>query len=178
MLKQIERYTQVTGTSIYECDDKWQSNSEPSAVDVQVTLPALEFESADVQFMGTLSVPDTTRLGNIQVTAALECDNPKTRRLVGPGLKRWRISWVQNIVWPNQTQTAVGFTVFAAGYVAAVPEGAKELGSASTADYTMNCVSISKKDSTGYQAYDVDRATGKLIVDGVDYRADVNKFLG
>ena len=28
MLKQIERYTQVTGTSIYECDDKWQSNSE------------------------------------------------------------------------------------------------------------------------------------------------------
>jgi hypothetical protein len=42
----------------------------------------------------------------------------------------------------------------------------------------MNCVSISKKDSTGYQAYDVDRATGKLIVDGVDYRADVNKFLG
>lgn len=178
MLKQIERYTHISGVSIYACDEKGQSYSEPAAIDVSITLPSIEFESTDVQLMGSLSVPDTTRLGNLQISATLEADNPKTRTLVGAGLKKWRISWTENILEPTGLQSVRGFTVFATGYVGAIPEGAKEIGGQATADYTMNCISIYKKDSTGYVSYDIDRTKGKLIVDGIDYRKEINDFLG
>lgn len=177
MLTQIEKYSHVSGASIYACNDVGASLSTPSAIDVSITLPALEFESADVNFMGTLSVPDTTRLGNLQITASLEADNPKTRPLIGAGLKKWRISWTENIITPAGLQTVKGFTVHASGYVTSVPEGSKEVGSQALADFAMNCVAISKKDSDGHVYYDIDRAVGKLIVDGVDYRAQVNELL-
>ena len=166
-LNQINRFTHINGAAIYALDDNGQAESEPSAIDVAITLPALEFETADVNMMGTLSIVDQTRLGNIQVTASLEADNPQTQKLIGPGLKKWKILWTENVLQPN-----------GGGYVTSIPEGAKELGSQAVADYAMNCVSISKTDSNNTVHYDIDRSQSKLRVNGIDYRARINELLG
>lgn len=177
-LNQINRFTHVNGAAIYALDDNGQAESEPSAIDVAITLPALEFETSDVNMMGTLSIVDQTRLGNIQVTASLEADNPQTQKLIGPGLKKWKILWTENVLQPNGLSDVVGFQVNCGGYVTSIPEGSKELGSQAVADYAMNCVSITKTDSNNVVHYDIDRSQSKLRVNGIDYRARINELLG
>lgn len=177
-LNQINRYTHINGAAIYSLDENGKSESDPSAIDVAITLPALEFETADVNMMGTLSIVDQTRLGNIQVTASLEADNPQTLKLVGPGLKKWKILWTENILQPNGLSDVVGFQVTCGGYVTAIPEGSKELGSQAVGDYAMNCVSIVKSDSNNNVYYDIDRSQSKLRVNGIDYRERINELLG
>lgn len=178
MLKQIPRYTHVSGVSIYDCDEKGQSSEFPAAIDVSVNLPSIEFESSDISLMGGMSIPDTTRVSNLQITATLEADNPRTRTLVGPGLKTWCIRWTETILEDTGLQSVIGFTVYARGFVTAIPEGSKELGSQATADYAMNCIAINKKDSTNHVHYEIDRGQGVLIIDGVDYRKSINDLLG
>lgn len=176
-LKQINKFTHISGASIYALDDAGHAESEPSAIDTSITLPAIEFETADVNLMGTITLVDHTRVGDISVTASLEADNPQTLKLVGAGLKRWKILWTETKLTPQGLTETVGFKVECAGYVASVPEGAKELGSQAVGDYTMHCMSIAKSDSTGTVYYSIDRAAGKLEVNGADFRKDVNNWL-
>lgn len=177
MLKQIDRFTHISGASIYALDESKHAESEPSAVDTAITLPAIEFETADVSFMGTLTLVDHTRVGDLTISASLEADNEKTLKLVSPGLKGWKILWTESRLTPQGLTETIGFRVDAFGYVASVPEGAKELGSQALGDYIMHCMSITKSDSNGKVYYSVDRAAGKIEVGGVDYRKDVNNWL-
>lgn len=175
-LQAITKYTHVEGVSIYAVTNG-QSASAPSAVDVSVNLPELVFESVDIPMMGTATIYDQTRLGNLELSVTLEADNPQAQALVHKGLCEWKLCWVESKVEPSGLTSVVGFNVYVKGYVSSIPEGSKEVGAQATADYKMSLIADRKTDSTGRVYYDVDRSQGKLIVNGVDYRADVNALL-
>lgn len=176
MLQAITKYTHVEGVSIYAVTEG-QSADAPSAIDVSVNLPELAFESVDIPMMGTATVYDQTRLGNMELSVTLEADNTEALKLIRKGLCEWKLCWVESAVAPSGLTSVVGFNVYVKGYVSAIPEGGKEVGSQATADYKMSLIATRKTDSTGRVYYDVDRAQGKLVVNGVDYRADVNALL-
>lgn len=175
-MQQIQNFTHVASTTIFNVTNG-VSDAAPSAIDIGVNLPEITFETADIPYMGTLSVVDQTRVGNLEITADLQVANPDAQRLIGPGLKEWKVVWVESIVLPNSLLSVRGFYVYAKGYVSAIPDGEKTPGSQATGSYKMNCVSYKKIDDSGFVYYDIDRSQSRLIVNGIDYRADVNRLL-
>lgn len=176
-VKQITKFTHVEGVAIYPVIDGVADES-PAAIDVSLTLPELTFETAEVPYMGSMTVVDQTRISNIEISITGEVANLKTQRLIQPGLNEWKCVWVESCVNPQGIIDVVGYTVNAKGYCSSIPEGSKEVGSQANADYKMHCLALRKSDSLNNVYYDVDRSQGRIIVNGNDLRAKVNDLLG
>lgn len=179
MLKQIEKTTTIKGTSIFALDENGISETFPSAIDANFTVPNIEFETTEVSgVMGTMTVADDSRLSNIQVSVNIAADNKESQRLYGRGVKGWKINKVVESVKPNGELVLTGFSYFCYGYVNGPVEGAGEKGGDGRADLTMNCIAIRKVDSANKEYYNINRTAGKLVINGVDYRSEIDNLLG
>ena len=72
---------------------------------------------------------------------------------------------------------AAGWVITAKGYITNTPEATKNQGSDNSGDITMNVMAVTKKNSLGYVAYDIDRRANRIIRAGVDYRSEINALL-
>lgn len=177
MLTNIEKYTTIKGTSIYSGNENWAVGN-PAAIDVDITISEQSHPSTDVPMMGTVSIPDQSRIDNITVTANINCDSPEALELMGKGLKHWVIKWVDEVVAVNGLVSVKGYEIRAAGFVSALPESSKSVGGENTGDITMNCLKISKRCVTdGYVEYEIDRVNRILMRNGEDYRSEINELL-
>lgn len=62
MLTSINRYTAIKGCDIYRLDKNGKPGTSPAAIDRDITIGEQTHPSTDVPLMGTISVPDQSRL--------------------------------------------------------------------------------------------------------------------
>lgn len=177
MLKTIPKYTSIKGCTIYRLNAAGMPLPTPAAIDVDITISEQTHPSTDVSMMGTVGVPDQSRLDNFTVTANVNCDSPEAAALSGAGIVGWFIRWVDEVIDEAGMPQVIGWDVTAKGYITGAPEATKNVGSENMGDISMNVVAITKKNSLGYVAYDIDRRVNKLVRNNIDYRSDINKLL-
>lgn len=177
MLKTIPKYTTIKGCTIYDLDDAGKPSQSPAATDVDITIGEQTNPTTDVPMMGTVGVPDQSRLDNFTIGVNINCDSPEAQRLSGAGVKGWEIHWVDEVINAAGMPEIIGWIVTAKGYIINAPESNKNTGSENTGDLTMNCLAIRKVNSRGFVAYDIDRRANRLIRNGVDYRSAINALL-
>lgn len=171
------KFVKICGVSLWEADENGATLYDvPQASDVTVSMPSIEFGTTDVNILGTLSVPDFTRLENFQLSATLPVDNPEAKKLFKLGLQNWIISYaVSNLDSATGLETKTGYRIYARGYVAGIPNAELSTGGEGTSDISMNLVSL-KKWALGASVpeYNIDRLSGKVEIAGVNYAAEVN----
>ena len=173
-LKRIPIYGQIKSCSIYPVVDGVAA-SEPAAIDATITLPNITFETSTIQMMGSVTMPDQSRLGDLSLSIMV----PQSRHsiaLSGKGLKDYRANWVQEVTDPSGAVRVVGGVCYMSGYVTQIPESAKNPGAEGTSDYTVSLVKY-RVLMDGDEMFDIDRASGKLVINGEDYRSEVDELL-
>ena len=176
-MKAINRYTSIKGTTIYKLSKEGKPASAPAAIDMDITIGEQSHPTTDIPVMGTLSVPDQSRLDNFTIEVNVNCDSPEAAELGGEGIVGWQIQWVDEFVDTDGLPQIVGWTITAKGYVTGLPEANKNQGSDNSGNLVMNVVSILKKNSNDFVSYDIDRIANRLIRNGVDYRERINALL-
>lgn len=172
--KRIPTLGQIKSCTIYPMINDIAAN-EPAAVDATITLPNVSFETSTVQMMGSLTVPDHSRLQDLSLSITVT-QSEHSISLAGKGLKSYVAKWVQEYIDVNGAVRVVGGICYMSGYVTQIPESAKNPGGEGTSDYNVSLVKY-KVELDGKVLFDIDRTTGKLIINGEDYRSEVDELL-
>lgn len=174
-MKQLHKMTTIKGCAVYYMDPQTEvATNIPCADGVTCTLPEISFPTTDIQVMGTLSVPDFTRLDNITASVNVCVDNPDTLPLLQVGMQMWKITWVSGIMNANTgMEEYIPYAAIVKGYVSNIPEHSVEEGGDGMAELTMNVVAYQKLRD-GVPTISIDRLHNKLSVNGVDYTAPLN----
>lgn len=173
--KRIPIYGQVKGVTIYDATDGNPSDT-PAAVDCTITLPNIPFESSTIQMMGPLTAPDQSRLGDMSMSITVP-DSPESMNLSGKGLKSYVARWVREVTDPSGAIRVVGMVCYFSGYVSQIPQSAKSPGADSTGDYNISLVKYRVLEDGKYEHFNIDRAAGVLVINGEDYRSEVDDLL-
>lgn len=147
-----------------------------SAKDVSFTLPGLSFLSADVQALGTMSVPLLGLIENMQATVnkvGLDMGFSKMNKLEKHTLE---FRWVQSVVNSDGSVTQEGCKAFIRTMPASTPDLGVEIGSASEMESTYN-VTRQQIFCNGEEVMCVDRLAPTLRIHGVDYYKQISSLL-
>lgn len=173
-VKRIDIYGQIKSCSIYPVMDGVAADT-PAAIDATITLPNISFESTTVQMMGSMTMPDHSRLSDMSLSITVT-QSSLTAPLSGKGLKSYVIRWAQEVVEPSDAVRIVGGVCYCSGYVTQVPESAKSPGGEGTSDYTMSLCKY-RVLIDGKEMFNIDRGAGKLVINGEDYRSEIDDLL-
>lgn len=177
-MKTINRYTAIKGCSIYRLNELGRPNATPAAIDRDINIGEQTSPATDIPMMGSVSIPDQSRIDNFTISVNINCDSPEAAQLSGPGLVGWEIHWVDEVVGSDGLPTIQGWVITAHGYITNTPEATKNSGSDNSGDLTMNVVAVIKRNvTTGRISYDIDRRANRLIRNGVDFRKAINALL-
>lgn len=180
-MKQQHKMTTIKGCAVYYMNPQTEvANPMPCADGVTCTLPEITFPTTDVNIMGTLSVPDFTRLDNITASINVCLDNPDTEPLLRlndpdrPGMQMWKITWVSGILNAQTgVENYVPHSAVVKGYVSNIPVHSVEEGGDGMAELSMNVVAYSQyKD--GAEVISIDRLHNKLSINGTNYTSQIN----
>ncbi len=158
----------VVGTTVY-CENKLVAR------DVSVTLPEITPLSADVQAMGTFTMPIWQLIENMELAITkIGVDNGLTS-LIKPGMKQLEIRWVQTVTDASGSTRNVGCKAFVKGIPTKIPSVGLEVGSASESEATIN-LSRYNVVVDGKEMWLIDRLAGIVKIDGKDY-ANISSML-
>lgn len=161
----------VRGASVWKLDDNGTPGQSPNVDNVEITLPSIELETSSLQLMGTLDVPDLSRVGNLQLTVNVPLDVPSAMELLEMGkVVKWLITWCsQEYNSVTGETTPKSFTVEASGFITSIPNAAVNAGAENTGDITMNLISYKKTNKTDRVVqFEIDRGKGIFNVLGRD----------
>lgn len=161
----------VKGCALWKRDAEGKTGQNPNVDNVSITLPSIELETTSITLMGTLDVPDVSRIGNLQLSATIPVDVPKAMELCELGkLTKWKVTWVSMLYNAESgTTTPKAFIVEAAGFVTGIPSAEVNAGAENTASVTMNLVSIKKINATDDKVeYEIDRGKGIFNIGDTD----------
>ena len=167
----IQKSLGVKGCALWKLDEKGDAGENPNVDNVSIQLPSIELETTSITLMGTLDVPDVSRIGNLQLSATIPLDVPKAMELCELGkVVKWMITWASMVYDAKSgTTTPKSFKVVAHGFVTSIPNAEVNAGAENTGDVTMNLISISKTNITdGKVEYEIDRGKGIFKVKGDD----------
>lgn len=159
----------VKGCAIYKKDDTGNVSQIPNADNVAISLPSIELESTTVNLMGSLDVPDVTRLGNLQLSVTVPVDVKASMELAELGKTvSWLIKWC-SVEYQTETGATipVSYQVHATGLITSIPNAEVNVGAENTGTITMNLIRY-KKLRVGEAApiFEIDRGAGVFIVNG------------
>ena len=165
----MDKHTAVLADSMYVDKTK-------AAEDVSFELPSLALQTADLQAMGTLSLPIAGLLDDMTMTI--------TKIGVDKGygsmnkLKKMAMEfrWVQDKVNASGDVTHVGCKAFLNVVPQEIPGISVEVGSATELGGTYTVLRY-QLYVDGSEVLLVDRLNQILKINGVDYMADVKKLL-
>lgn len=147
------------------------------AKDTSYTLPAISLMTADLNAMGTMTVPIVGLLENMELTITKIGEDKGLGRMSKLEKRNFEFRWVQNVVKSDGTTKSEGCKAFVRTFPpTALPGIGVEVGAASENEltYSVNRVQIFVG---GYEYLLVDRLAQKLQIDGKDYMTDINKLL-
>lgn len=146
------------------------------AKDVGFTLPSVALQTADVQAMGTMSVPLVGLLDDMELAITkigIDLGLSKLSRLEKMNIE---FRWVQNVVKSDGKSSAEGCKAFVRCMPKSLPGIGVEIGGASENELTYG-VSRVQIYCAGTEYLLVDRLSQKLRIDGKDYMDGITKLL-
>ncbi|MFA5625152.1 MAG: phage major tail tube protein [Bradymonadales bacterium] len=173
-LQRISIYNAIKGTSLYKVVNG-EVQQKPCAIDCQITPPSIAFETSTAQVMGSMTIPDQSRISDMTMGLSVSL-NVQTITLAGRGYQEYVARWVEEVTEPSGAVRVVPFACYFSGYVTEVPQSAKAPGEGGTEDYSvaLNAYRVLEGDK---ELYHINRTGGKLIINGEDYRAEVDDLL-
>ena len=161
----------VRGCAVWKLDAEGKRGENPNVDNVAGTLPSIELESTTINLMGSLDVPDVSRIGNLQLSVNIPLDVPKAMELCELGKSvQWHITWCSQF-YDSVTgaTTPKAFRVEVSGFVTSIPNAEINAGAENTGDVTMNLIAIKKINATDNKVeYEIDRGRGIFKVRGDD----------
>ena len=148
-----------------------------TAKDTSFTLPAISQMTADLNAMGTMTVPIVGLLENMELSITKIGEDKGLGKMSKLDKHSFEFRWVQNVVKADGSTSPEGCKAFVRTFPpTALPGIGAEIGSASENEltYTANRVQIFVG---GYEYLLVDRLSQILRIDGKDYMSDINKLL-
>ena len=167
----IKKGLGVKGCAVWKLDENGQVGQNPNVDNIPVNLPSIELETTTINLMGSLDVPDLSRIGNLQLTATVPLDIPEAMELCDLGKT---VSWL--ITWCSQEYNSVtgetvakSYSVNATGFISAIPNAEVNAGAENTGDITMNLISYKKTNITDKLIpFEIDRGKGIFKINGKD----------
>ena len=151
-------------------------DNELAARDVAFTLPALQFLTADVQAMGTMSIPLIGQLEHMELVVTKIGTDKGLGKMNKLEKQNLEFRWVQNVAKTDGNMATVGCKAFVRTLPASIPETGVELGSATEHENTYG-VSRMQIYVDGEEILLVDRLNQILRVNGKDYMKEINSLL-
>lgn len=169
----------VKGCALWRLDEDGKPGDRPNVDNVSIQLPSIDLETTSITLMGTLDVPDVSRIGNLQLSVTIPLDVPEAMDLCVLGkAERWMITWatmVYNSV--SGTTTPKSFRVEVSGFITGIPNAEVNAGAENTGNITMNLISIRKTNATDNEVeYEVDRGNGIFKVRGKDIIGEISSL--
>ena len=161
----------VKGCAVWKLDENGATGQNPNVDNVAVTLPSIELETTTINLMGSMDVPDLSRVGNLQLTVNVPLDVPEAMELCELGKT---VSWL--VTWCSQEYNSVtgettpkAYSVNATGFISAIPNAEVNAGAENKDDITMNRISYKKTNITDKTIpFEIDRGKGIFRLNGKD----------
>lgn len=146
------------------------------AKDTSFTLPGISFLTADVQAMGTMTVPLIGLLENMELTVTKIGVDKGLSRLNRLEKQNLEFRWIQTVISSDGSQSTEGCKAFVRTLPSNIPEIGVEVGSATEIETTYN-VTRMQIYANGEEILCVDRLNQILRVNGNDYYKSINSLL-
>lgn len=158
----------VVGTTVY-------ANNKLVARDTAITLPEVTPLTADLQAMGTFSLPIWQLLEHMETTITKIGVDMGLRDLIKPDMKPLEFRWVQTVTDANGTTKNVGCKAFIKGIPNKIPGIGVTVGEASENECTIATTRY-HLFVDGQEVFLIDRLAGIVRVSGRNF-ANINSLL-
>ena len=158
----------VIGTTVY-------SEGALVARDTAITLPEVTPLTADLQAMGTFSLPIWQLIENMETAITKIGADMGLRGIIKPDMKPLEFRWVQTITDANGTTKNVGCKAFIKGIPNKIPGIGVTVGEASENECTIATTRYNLFVD-GQEMFLIDRLAGIVRIAGKNY-ADMNSLL-
>ena len=148
--------------------DTVYSDNQLVARDVAATLPEVAPVTADLQMMGTFSMPVWQLIEHMEAAITKIGVDLGLRSLIKPNMKPLELRWVQTVTDANGSTKNVGCKAFIKGIPMKLPEIGLEIGSASENEATIGLIRY-QLYVDGSEMWLIDRTAGIVRIAGVDY---------
>lgn len=151
-------------------------NNTLVAKDVEATLPEVTPVAADIEAMGTMSLPIWQRLDNMELTITKIGVDKGLRAMITPDTISLEMRFVQSVTDANGKTTQKGCKAFLKGIPSKIPGIALTVGEGSSNEATFT-VTRYQLYVDGEELFLIDRLAGIVKVNGVDYMSATNSLL-
>lgn len=158
----------VIGTTVY-------SEGKLVARDTAITLPEVTPMTADLQAMGTFSLPIWQLIENMETAITKIGADLGLRAIIKPDMKQLEFRWAQTITDANGVTKNVGCKAFIKGIPNKIPGIGVTVGEASENECTIATTRYNLFVD-GQEMFLVDRLAGVVRIAGKNY-ADLNSLL-
>lgn len=159
----------VVADTVY-CDNKLVAR------DVSATLPEVTATTADVQAMGTLSLPIWQLIENMETAITKIGVDLGFASLIKPDMKAIELRWVQTVTDANGITKNVGCKAFIKGVPNKIPGVGLEIGSAIEGEVTLTTTRYNLFVD-GKEICLIDKLSGICRINGKDYAGDIGSML-
>lgn len=159
----------VVADTVY-CDNKLVAR------DVSATLPEVAATTADVQAMGTLSLPVWQLVEHMETAITKIGVDLGFASLIKPDMKTIELRWVQTVTDANGNTKNVGCKAFVKGIPNKIPGVGLEIGAAIEGEITLATTRYSLIVD-GKEICLIDKLSGICRINGKDYAGDIGSML-
>ena len=146
------------------------------ARDVAVTLPEVAAVTYDIQAMGTMTMPDWSRVAHMETAVTKIGVDKGLASMAKPGAKNLEFRGVQPITDANGNVKNVGVKAFIKGYSNKIPGIGVSVGDPSEGELTYATTRY-QLFVDGQEMWCIDRLAGICRIAGKDYAAAVGSML-
>lgn len=173
----VDKMGVVEGATVYvkdETTDLWEDF--PIAADtMKVTLPQITHPTYTIQMMGDAEISDQCRVNTMTTQFETELSVLESK-LLGYGVKEYMIKWAQSMSDKDGNFKIVPFVAYIAGIPSEDVGSTVQTGENTTGTVTVQTLKyhlIIDNEEVRF----VDKRSGKLRINGKDYREQINKML-
>lgn len=159
----------VVADTVY-CDNKLVAR------DVAVTLPEVTATTADVQAMGTLSLPIWQLIEHMETAVTKIGVDLGFASLIKPDMKTVEFRWVQTVTDASGNTKNVGCKAFINGIPNKIPGIGLEVGATIEGEVTLATTRYSLIVD-GKEICLIDKMAGICKINGKDYAGDISSLL-
>ena len=146
------------------------------ARDVAVTLPEVAAVTYDIQAMGTMTMPDWSRVAHMETAVTKIGVDKGLASMSKPGAKNLEFRGVQPITDANGNVKNVGVKAFIKGYSNKIPSIGVSVGDPSEGELTYATTRY-QLFVDGQEMWCIDRLAGICRIAGKDYAAEIGSML-
>lgn len=143
-------------------------------------LPEVSFGDGELSgsgIIGTVNIPDPFSMDAMEATITGKNFNDGVLAGIKPTGASFRLHWAVSSISSDATTGYTGYTAFIKGIPKVIPSASAEKGEEMEVELPI-AVNYYKLIKNGKTLFEIDQLNNKLIINGVDYAAKLNKKLG